>query len=276
MLKNEFLTTSFDELISRGQKEHENYTTAEPFPHICMNDLFNPAQLRETLTELPDLGATQDIKFNNPNELKLASRGEYKFGNTTTQLVHLLNSQPFLEFLGKLTGITGLIPDPYFWGGGYHQIKQGGYLKIYADFNKHPYMNLDRRLNLLVYLNMEWEESYGGYLEFWDKDMKKCQKRVLPVFGQVVIFNTTDYSFHGHPDPLTCPPDRSRKSLALYYYTNGRPSHEVAATNRITTNFQARKGQDGVKMKNYNGVINLITDLTPPLLLKAYKKIKNH
>ena len=54
-----------------------------------------------------------------------------------------------LEFLETLTGIDGLVPDPYFAGGGLHQIVRGGFLKVHADFNWHPKLRLDRRLNML-------------------------------------------------------------------------------------------------------------------------------
>jgi Rps23 Pro-64 3,4-dihydroxylase Tpa1-like proline 4-hydroxylase len=107
------------------------------------------------------------IHYSNPNENKYATKGEYRFGPNTKHLVHFLNSQPFLEFLQEMTGIKEtLIPDPYFEGGGFHEIKPGGFLKLHVDFHKHRKMNLDRRLNLLVYLNEDWEESYGGHLSF--------------------------------------------------------------------------------------------------------------
>src|SRR5205085_7257435 len=86
---------------------------------------------------------------------------------------------------------------------------------------------LDRRLNVLVYLNEDWDESYGGHFELWDQEMKGCRKKILPLFNRMALFSTTTTSYHGHPNQLTCPPDRTRKSLALYYYTNGRPEEEV-------------------------------------------------
>ena len=109
---------------------------------------------------------------------------------------------------------------------------------VHVDFNKHGRYQLDRRLNLLLYLNKDWQEDYGGHFELWDRDMKNCVQKVLPVFNRVAIFSTTEHSWHGHPDPLNCPEDRSRKSLALYYYTNGRPSDEEAEQH--STVFKAR------------------------------------
>jgi hypothetical protein len=137
-----------------------------------------------------------------------------------------------------LTGIQGLVPDPHLWGGGLHQILPGGKLAVHADFNKYPHFKLDRRLNVLVYLNRDWQEQWGGQLELWNRDMTRCEQRILPLFNRMVCFSTTDSSFHGHPDPLRCPADRTRRSLALYYYSNGRPAEEIGRPH--TTLFQYR------------------------------------
>ncbi|MCB0507474.1 MAG: 2OG-Fe(II) oxygenase [Bacteroidetes bacterium] len=210
--------------------------------------------------------------------MKLATKGEYRFGEKTKAFVHFLNSQPFLEFLQQLTGIKEtLIPDPYFEGGGFHEIKPGGYLKMHVDFHKQKLTNLDRRLNILIYLNEDWKEEYGGNFELWERDMSKPVKKILPIFNRLAMFSTTDYSWHGHPDPLTCPPDRSRRSIALYYYTNGRPDEEVKSGdgNKIVTTFAARKGQDSAKMKYFNGFVNFVVDFCPPILIKLLKKFRN-
>jgi hypothetical protein len=151
-----------------------------------------------------------------------------------------LNSQAFLGFLEEMTGFHGLLSDPYFEGGGLHETKRGGHLGVHADFNVHERLKLERKLNLLVYLNEDWEDDYGGFLELWDRQMKECVIRVKPVFGRAVIFNTALDSFHGHPDPLNCPPERSRRSIATYYYS--APEEGLAALPKRTTNFQARPG----------------------------------
>ena len=119
-----------------------------------------------------------------------------------------------------MTGFKGLTSDPYYLGGGIHQIGKGRFLKIHHDFTKHTYLpNLERKINLLIYLNSEWKEEYGGHLELWDSQMTTCHHRILPIFNRCVIFNTNKFSYHGHPDPITCPPERTRKSVALYYYS---------------------------------------------------------
>ena len=274
-----FLKISIPELLELGKQKQSEYMQAAPFPSMYFDDFFNEDALRAVLSEFPEIGKDKnDIKYENPNEMKLATKGEYRFGPNTREFVHFLNSQPFLEFLQNLTGIQEtLIPDPYYEGGGFHEIKPGGYLKMHVDFHKHKLTNLDRRLNILVYLNENWKEEYGGHFELWERDMSKSVTKILPVFNRLAMFSTTDYSWHGHPDPLTCPPDRSRRSLALYYYTNGRPAGEVkaGATERITTTFIAREGKDPGKMKMFNSLVNIANDLLPPIVVKGIKKFRN-
>jgi hypothetical protein len=269
------LNKNYAELMDYAQAQASNYQNADPFPSIYFDHFFNEEFLSEVLAEFPELGDKSDIQYSNPNEIKLASRGEQKFGPKTKVLMHFLNSEPFLMFLSELTGITNLIADPYFEGGGCHQIKPGGMLKIHADFNKHRTLGLDRRLNFLIYLNKDWKEEYGGHFELWKTDMSESKAKILPLFNRVAMFSTTDFSFHGHPDKLTCPEDRSRKSLALYYYTNGRPKEEINdGLEDHTTLFKERKGVDSTSMKIYNGMVNLAIDLMPPLLYRTLRDIR--
>ena len=163
-----------NELLASGHDTHAAYCAAEPYAHICLDNFLDAGLVSRVAAEFPELGGKGDIRFNDPNQLKLASRGEYRFGPATRELVHFLNSQPFLEYLSALTGIKGLIPDPYFNGGGLHEIRRGGFLKIHADFNRHPEWQLDRRLNVLLFLNKDWSESYGGHFELWDRQMTAC------------------------------------------------------------------------------------------------------
>jgi Rps23 Pro-64 3,4-dihydroxylase Tpa1-like proline 4-hydroxylase len=270
-----FIDLSTEELHAFGKAKHEEYAKGSPFPNIYFDNFFNEEMLSKVLEEFPDMHKRPDLQFNDPNQIKLASKGEYRFGEVTKAFAYFLNSQTFLEFLTNLTGIKALIPDPYFEGAGCHQIMPGGLLRIHADFNKQKLTNLDRRLNVLVYLNKDWEEAWGGYFELWDKDMQGAVKRILPVFNRMAIFSTTTFSYHGHPDPLKCPDDRSRKSFALYYYTNGRPEEEVVeGLEYHSTVFKARPGmQEKVDVKEPVTAKTVIRDLTPPIILKGLKRI---
>lgn len=276
---NKMISNTYSDLPATAHHFGQAYESAHPFPYIYFDNFFHPDFLHSVLAEFPDLARKKsNIYYNNPNENKHAGKGESDMGSNTLQLVHFLNSQPFLEFLQELTGIEEtLIPDPYLEGGGFHEIKPGGFLKLHVDFHKHRSMHLDRRLNLLVYLNDDWEESYGGHFELWERDMSKCAVKILPIFNRVALFSTTGDSWHGHPDPLTCPEDRSRKSLALYYYTNGRPAKELkpADRTRITTTFADRKGVDSPAMRRYNNMVNLANRLLPAALVRWIKQFRN-
>lgn len=265
-------------LLQIARENQELFLHAQPFPSIIFKNFFNPQFLEKIVTEFPDLSQEDGLTYQNSNEKKYASKGEQSFGENTKQLMYYLNSQPFLEFLQILTGIEEtLIGDSYFLGGGLHEIKRGGLLKVHADFNKHQYTQLDRRINVLIYLNQNWKEEYGGYLEFWDQNMQVCQQRVLPVFNTLVIFKTNDFSYHGHPDPLACPPNVSRKSLALYYYSNGRPNSEInSKLGRHSTLFQKRIGhqEDNVSLLNLFNSKKIIKELIPPLFWKVGKLVQ--
>ena len=206
------------------------YRTADPFPHIVIDRLFDDADLDAVLAEFPSPEAMRWMRFDNAREKKLGFYHELsEISPGIRRFLDAMNGFEMLAFLEQLTGIDGLIPDPYFGGGGLHQIEAGGFLKIHADFNVHPKLKLDRRLNMLIYLNRGWRDEYGGHLELWDASMQTCRQRILPSFNRTVVFSTTDTSFHGHPHPLTSPAGTSRKSVSLYYYTAGRPEWERSA-----------------------------------------------
>jgi hypothetical protein len=248
---------------------HEAYVRARPFPHVVLDDFFDPELLEAVLGEFPAPASISWQQFDNAREIKLASAAEASFGNVTRLFFYHLNSATFLEFLSQVTGIDNLIADPRFDGGGLHQIVRGGKLGVHADFNKHRVFGLDRRLNVLIYLNKHWDESYGGHLQLWDKEMTRCEAKVLPVFNRMMIFGTTDFTYHGHPDPLMCPADVTRKSLALYYFTNGRPAEEVSGEH--STLFRPRNSED-FRPTLRQRLRVLARDLVPPILMRSFRR----
>jgi hypothetical protein len=245
------------------------YSNAKPFPHVVFDNFFDPALLDLVLEEFPKPGEIRWQRFDNDKEIKLASAAEAGFGPATRLLLYHLISITFLQFLTAVTGIENLIPDPSFEGGGLHQIQRGGKLGIHADFNKHRDYGLDRRLNLLLYLNKDWSEEYGGHLELWDREMKGAEAKVLPVFNRVMVFGTTDFTYHGHPDPLQCPVGMTRKSLALYYFSNGRPAEEISGEH--STLFRARTEHD-FELTFQQRLRNLARDLLPPIITRQFHK----
>jgi Rps23 Pro-64 3,4-dihydroxylase Tpa1-like proline 4-hydroxylase len=215
------------ELFTSSQKK--KYLSADPFPNIELNDFFNQKFLEKVLKEFPDLENLEKTnKYINNNEIKYANNQYDLFPETIKVFLDFLNSPPFLKFIQNITSIKeNLVADKELNGGGLHEIKKGGVLKIHTDFNRHPTLDLDRRVNVLIYLNKNWKDEYGGHLELWDREMRECKKKIVPNFNKIVIFSTNDFSNHGHPNPVTCPNNYSRKSIALYYFSKGRPSEEI-------------------------------------------------
>jgi len=223
-----FLHKNIGDLNIFAKKKRIEYLNASPFPHIVIDNFFNEKLLENILEEFPKNLENIGYEYQTKVEQKKFTLNDSKhLSNETNNFINFLNSQIFLDFLQVLTGINEkLIPDPYLQGGGLHELRNDGFLNIHADFNLHPSMKLDRRLNILIYLNKNWKDNYGGNLQLWNKEMTKCEKKILPEFNKMVIFSTTDFSYHGNPDKINCPKDNSRKSIAMYYYSNGRPSSE--------------------------------------------------
>lgn len=220
----------------------QRYEQARPFPHIALDDLLPSRLLDEMVEEIQQLEVDPLRDFYATHEKRSISDFQ-RLPPTTARLIWDFNSAPFLEFLERMTGIDGLIPDPYLEGGGIHQIGSGGYLKVHTDFNFHRKLRLHRRLNLLLYLNRAWEPEWGGALELWDSGMRKAEATYLPLFNRLVVFSTTDESYHGHPDPLACPPDVTRNSIALYYYTSHPAKKGMHFQRSTMTNYQLRPSE---------------------------------
>jgi Rps23 Pro-64 3,4-dihydroxylase Tpa1-like proline 4-hydroxylase len=215
-----------------------NYKNSLPFPHIVIDNFLEKKIAEIAYNELSKF----DVWDHDPTDYsKLAQQNKFfmpspnykedlelmkKDSVTAFQILQFLNSDITLRFLEKLTGIKNLIPDPTFTGGGYHKIKAGGKLAIHADYNIHPHTKLHRRINLLVYLNPNWIEEWGGNLELWNKNLTEKTHAIAPMFNRAVIFNITDDAYHGHPEPLSCPDNQARYSMALYYFTEDRPEEE--------------------------------------------------
>ena len=223
-----YLNKKHTELEFFSKSKQFEYINNLPFPHIIIDNFFNENLLNKILEEFPSNLDKIGYQYKTNTEQKKFTLNDSKLlSENINNFINFLNSQIFLNFLQTLTGIKEkLQSDPYLAGGGLHELKNNGFLNIHCDFNLHPTLKLDRRLNVLIYLNKNWNENLGGSLELWDKNMSKCEKKIIPIFNRMVIFSTTDFSYHGNPDKINCPNNRSRKSIALYYYSNGRPSHE--------------------------------------------------
>ena len=214
----------------QGKKLNFNYLKTKPFPHIVLDNFINPAAAMQCFSELKStnywqtedsnnayMAAHQVSKWFTPWDAQSIEQLKYQVP-TVHNTIQYFNSKLFLSYLEELTGIKGLMGDPGFSGGGAHKIRTGGKLSLHVDFNIHSETKRFRVLNLLLYLNPQWEEEWEGALELWDLDNKKLSDKIYPIFKRAVIFTLSDHSVHGHPVPLQTPPDIERYSLALYYY----------------------------------------------------------
>ena len=209
------------------------YELAQPFPHIVLENFmpdFDASYIVSEMENYESWGSdaseyskkAQVNKFFTPwcddniEDIKSQMPLTWKY-------LKYYNSPEFLKKLEELTGIENLIADDTYEGGGCHKIDSGGRLSIHTDYSKHPRKDLYRRINLLIYLNDDWNPNWGGTLQLLEYESKDLVKEVQPTMNRAVIFNTTDKSLHGHPHNLDTPYEKSRYSIALYYFTKEKP-----------------------------------------------------
>mmetsp|Transcript_11967 Transcript_11967/g.20209 ORF Transcript_11967/g.20209 Transcript_11967/m.20209 type:complete len:288 (+) Transcript_11967:126-989(+) len=212
------------------------YRSAQPFPHIVMDNLLPSDLLNALVAELPEhtnaSGCLVDSKcFGNSHNFHRSEFNKHSFGHYTRAVFALLRSPEWVRGLQQLTGIQKLFPDKHYSGSGVHMAGNGGYLQIHADFNYKDQRTgtvathfndavMVRRVNTLFYLNPLWDESFGGHMELWDRQLKSCVQTIsISPFGRYLVFTSNDFSFHGHPTPMKLPRGRMRRALSLYYYT---------------------------------------------------------
>ncbi len=271
---NALLSDQFTQkLETLAQAKAEEYKANQPYPHIYFDD-FLPVDVAEAaLRDFPEPKEADWRAYKDVNQhKKLAFDAVEKLPQSIRDVLYFLNTRPMLKFLETLTGIQSVLPDPHYVGGGLHQIRPGGLLEVHADFSYHHGLRLDRRINVLIYLNKDWKEEYGGHFELWDREVKRAEKRILPIFNRCAIFSTTSVSFHGHPVPLACPPDRNRKSIATYYYSNGRPEEDPELTHKHEVAFQQRPGVNRVKASL--GIRKVVKSLIPPIVSDLYRGLR--
>ncbi|MEP4335361.1 MAG: 2OG-Fe(II) oxygenase, partial [Roseobacter sp.] len=246
----------------------EQYLAAAPFPNIAIDDFLPAEILEQCLEEFPSDLDPDSKSFDRSQERFKSSFNPDHLSPKTRSFFYSMNSRPFIRFLENLTGIKGLIPDPYFLGGGFHEIRQGGHLDVHADFNHHKMMDLERRINILIYLNKDWEEEYGGQIELWDNPMTHCEKSLVPLFNRCVIFNTTSNSNHGNPKPIDHPNGIPRRSIALYYYTATWTGEKKDHTTIFRTRLGTADETDWKVRRNA-----FAQDILPPIVMRNYLRI---
>ncbi len=226
------------------------FRSAAPYKYASVGRLFDIAELAAIEQEIAQVIASIPQEKNiyaSFKKHKLSTIGSMPAN--TQKMVAFLNSPEFLSVIEVITGIENLHGDPDLQGGGIHVIGRGGFLKLHTDFNWHKKLGLHRRLNLLIYLNSEWMENWGGAIELWNSNATEKMAAYFPHLGEALIFETTDNSYHGHPEPLACPEGRNRKSIAMYYYTKTRPDSDIIIGKSEMTNYKERPGETFVTDK---------------------------
>jgi Rps23 Pro-64 3,4-dihydroxylase Tpa1-like proline 4-hydroxylase len=242
------------EYVQIADSFRDYYAAKKPFPHLYIDNLYPESLVRKVGQEYPqhsaaicdNLTAGWGLIMNFKQVYKYHLNDEELMGPAAKELIRHMKSAPFVAFLERLTGIQNLLVDVNNFGGGLHQIGRGGLLGVHTDFNKHPRLGLWRRVNAFMYLNEDWEESFGGHLELWDRNMTYCGARILPSFNRLAVFSASRISLHGHPHPLNCPPHRSRRSIAMYYYTNYPGPTDAWGDPHIQTLFFTENNTAGV------------------------------
>jgi Rps23 Pro-64 3,4-dihydroxylase Tpa1-like proline 4-hydroxylase len=258
-------------LETQGKDLSDTYAQNKPWPHIVIDNFVDPAVLSKVLDEA---SAVRRSSYYEKFVDRKTDHNKYAFapdvvGLETARLVNFLNSGPFIQYLESLTGIAGLIADPSYFGGGLHKIQSGGYLEMHVDFNHLKRYNLERRINLLLYLNKDWKDSYNGELELWDRPSKTKKIAISPIFNRCVIFSTTNESMHGHPVALATPKGVERMSIALYYYTNTwNPTEQAHST-------LFHISQDNkVRIRPSRVYRSMMLSLIPPIVHNSVRALK--
>lgn len=198
-------------------KLKQSYLTAQPYKHLVIDDFLNAEFANLLCDRFPALSQMK-THYKGLNENKAEDANFDAYDESFRQLKAEYRSPQFIKFLEDLTDIKGLsMPDDAL-GCGIHQGENGSYLDIHVDFNIHPSKDLHRRLNVLLFLNRDWKEEYGGKLEMWDSQMTRCVVSHLPLLNRLVIFETHEYSYHGY-STISVPAGVTRKSVYAYFYT---------------------------------------------------------
>lgn len=234
----------YERWSARTNQLNREFRENKPYAHLHLTEFLDPALASDLAREFPALETDAWTRYKHQNENKLGLAKRSLFPRLLGEIVDELNSPPFVSWLSQITGIPGLMSDETLEGGGLHQSGPGGFLNVHTDFSMHHYhKHWRRRVNLILYLNPNWREEWGGAIELWDRGVTRCAAKVPPLLNHTLIFETNDISYHGFPEPLRCPAGESRKSVALYYYT----LEPGATASGRSTNYRARPEDGALK-----------------------------
>jgi 2OG-Fe(II) oxygenase superfamily len=216
---------------------------ARPFPFFTIDNFLDEEFANRVYDAFPTFAeaAKMGMGFDAVNEKgKIQVTDSRKFAEPIAELNRALAAPEFLDLMSYVFEIPNLLADDELVGGGMHQTGPRGRLDVHVDFNYIAERQLHRRLNILIYLNKDWQPEWGGNIELWDKDVKVCHHSLSPIFNRCVVFTTNETSYHG-VTAVKCPEGRSRRSFAAYYYTKEAPAGWDGSVH--STNFRARPNE---------------------------------
>jgi 2OG-Fe(II) oxygenase superfamily len=236
------------DVVKNASRMSNDYATATPFEHIVIDNFLNEGFASRLLNQFPPFDRGNNLGDDGLRGNKSTFERIVTLGGDYKVLDDTIKAQTFLRLIGEITRIPDLLYDPFYLGGGTHENRAGQSLHAHIDFNYHPSEGWHRRLNLIVYLNHEWDQSWGGNLELYCDPYKdsKPAVRIAPLFNRCVIFGTTERSWHAF-DRIQPPVELanlSRKSIALYFYTRERPAEQTAG--KHTTHYVNRQIPDHI------------------------------
>jgi hypothetical protein len=221
----------------------DNWDSLDPFPHLVIDEFLDERQALQLASDFPAFDSPAWHTYDNAIEVKKTCNNWHTFTPALYRFFSDINSSESLCAFERLTKCR-LYPDIGLHGGGLHIHGMGGKLNTHLDYSIHPKLGRERRLNLIIYLNPDWQESWGGSLGLWRDDGGKpgeLVKSIAPVFNRAVIFDTTN-AWHGLPEPITCPEGQYRKSLAVYFLCD--PREEAATRGRALFAPTEQQAQD--------------------------------
>jgi hypothetical protein len=203
-------------------KSMKTFGKEGPFDHCVIDNFFDEKIAFKLDSEFPNYDSKIWHIYDNYFEIKKTCNNWNIFPKLTYQVFNYLNSGEFVSILSKeVFNGKKLFSDIGLNGGGWHIHKQGGRLNPHLDYSIHPKLRLQRKLNIIIYLNSNWKGHWGGDLSLWDNKSSKKPgeliKSIMPKFNRAILFDTTQNSWHGLSESLKCPKNQYRKSFAVYY-----------------------------------------------------------
>lgn len=271
-----------NELEIIAQNFSGQFENSEPFQHVVIDDFLPLKVANKIAAEFSEADKTNwrlagpgDSKHSGDPEVeKISLSDEQGFPDGVRQLMHSMQSGIFIRFIEKLTGFSHLNADPHNFGCGLHSTGNGGRLMLHVDASRHPNKDFQQLINVIYYCTPDWHEEYGGHLELWDKEAKKCVKKVAPIFNRAVIFYTGRYSYHGHPEPISCPKTMRRNSMALYFYTTKKEQSNIGHSNYVEWKAVTKHDKRSLYHYSKNIIRKILPRRTINWLATVFRSIK--